>query len=286
MLAKAAVQLFLSECEARALRPKTIEAYSWALRVLSTCPGDVPASRSALLTISATPGLSPTSRFDRWRVLRTFYRWFEKHHNGPTWPEPPRPRTPNVFPRALTIDEAQRLLYYAPNRRDRALVTVALDTGLRVGEIASMLWPNITGDGVRVTGKTGARTVPMSQTARAAIIGLGDTRAVWTSERTGQPLTTNGVSQAVRRAMYRARILPPKAGPHTLRHTFGALYVMAGGDVFSLQRILGHASVETSMIYVRMNTGQLAELHSRFTPLLKIVKEQESAADRYVPRHA
>ena len=77
----------------------------------------------------------------------------------------------------------------------------------------------------------------------------------------------SGVSLAVRRLLRKADIKPPKAGPHTLRHTFALRFIMAGGDVFSLQRIMGHQSVETTMIYVYMSDSLLAAQHSRYSPM-------------------
>lgn len=88
---------------------------------------------------------------------------------------------------------------------------------------------------------------------------------MWVGRR--GPMTTSGISLTIRRLLYQAGIMPPKAGPHTLRHTFALHYIMRGGDVFSLQRILGHRSVETTMIYVNMSADHLVAQHSRYSPM-------------------
>ncbi len=55
--------------------------------------------------------------------------------------------------------------------------------------------------------------------------------------------------------------------PHRFRHTFGYRYIRAGGDVFSLQRILGHTTVATTMIYVNLQGDDIARQHAQFSPV-------------------
>ena len=62
-------------------------------------------------------------------------------------------------------------------------------------------------------------------------------------------------------------INPPKSGPHVLRHTFALRYMLNGGDVFSLQRIMGHSNIQSTMIYVHMSAVILSERHAQFSPL-------------------
>ena len=84
-----------------------------------------------------------------------------------------------------------------------------------------------------------------------------------------------GLQQIVRRNMRNAGFKPPKIGPHTLRHTFGMQYILRGGDVFSLQRIMGHTRIETTMIYVNMSTELVAQQHRKFSPMPDIEMMQD-----------
>jgi len=145
------------------------------------------------------------------------------------------------------------------------MIALVLDTGIRIGELAGLRWQHLTGGTIHVSGKTGERIVPISTHVRQALVGLGDGDHVWTGRK--GPLTRSGVAQVVRRALYRAGLRPPKAGPHMLRHTFGRHYIMAGGDVFSLQRIMGHRDVSTTMMYVHLSTADLEAQHAKYSPV-------------------
>lgn len=278
METRVAIEDYLFDCQYRALAPATIRLYRWVLeRLVATCP-ELPEEPGPIQELITLGGFALETRYDIWRMLRTFFRWMDEYHRivNPMRNLRP-PRTRPTFPRTLSEKELVALFAAAKNRRDVALIAVAVDTGARRGELASMTWPNITGSGIRVEGKTGSRSLPLSPNVKQLLIGQGTEIHVWLG-RSGQPLTASGVAQSITRAMSRAGILPPKAGPHLLRHTFGKWYIMKGGDVFSLQRIMGHRSVETTMIYVSMNTEDLIEQHSKFSPmanlhLLPTVKE-------------
>ena len=139
-----------------------------------------------------------------------------------------RPRVRRHFPRVFTESEIADLFEACLAPRDTAMIAVLVDTGMRVGELASMRWSHTTNDGVRVTGKTGDRFLPLTEQVRRLIAGQGNDTHLWVGRRS--PLKLSGVKQVIRRVAYRAGILPPKAGAHTLRHTFGYLYVKNGGD--------------------------------------------------------
>ena len=265
-----ATHLFLSACEDRLLSSQTIRSYRWALRHLLMRYVELPTKPGQIRSLIETQALSPESKYDLWRVYRTFFRWLQREgvlDMDPT-ESVPKPQLRRRFPRTLTLSEVKNLFRAGSDSRDRALIALLLDTGMRVGEVAGLCWPMVFPYGVEIHGKTGSRFLPISQKSKQLMEGLGDGYHIWTG-RMG-PLTVAGIQQVVRRAMYRARILPPKAGPHTLRHTFGRMYVMNGGDVFSLQRLLGHSNLTSTMIYVHMSNQDLIEQHRRYSPLQSV----------------
>ena len=274
-----AARLYLDDCRYRQLSSKTIEGYIWAL---SKLPQTIPEDPGQVKRIIASqPDLSQESRHDLWRRLRTFYHWLSTEHQvADPMAHVPAPRTRRRLPRTLEPADIRRLLASADSRRDKAMLSLLLDTGIRLGELATLTWPAVTNSGLKVSGKTGERIVPISPAVRQQLVGLGDGLHIWTGKK--GPLTTSGVQQAVRRCMYRAGLTPPRAGPHTLRHTFGRLYIMAGGDAFSLQRIMGHRNLATTMIYVYMSHEDLARQHAQFSPMANIyelpeLREEEQA---------
>ena len=278
---RVAIKGFLTAARYRGLAPKTISAYSWALDKLARAQETLPTRPEQLMELISDKDLAPTSRHDLRRVLRTFYRWIysDGRQNNPM-ERVPALRTRRQLPRTLEAGEISRLLASARSRRDRAMVAMILDTGARVGELAALRWENIKLNAVHVDGKTGARIIPISSRVRQLLIGLGDGDHIWMG-RLG-PMTRSGVEQTIRKTLWRAGFRPPKAGAHMLRHTFGRHYIMAGGDVFSLQRIMGHADVSTTMLYVHLSISDLEEQHRRFSPMRNLELLTE-AMDLHLP---
>ncbi|MHB1007526.1 MAG: tyrosine-type recombinase/integrase [Chloroflexota bacterium] len=247
---------------ARGLSPATIATYAHRLGILAREAPDLPTTPAELERVLGTQRhLAPESRVDLWRSWRRFYHWAHDRH--PAIPlvaqALERPRTRNRLPKALSRAQITRLLALPLSRRDRAIITLALDTGARLGELHGLAWADVddaTGC-VRLSGKTGERWIPVSKTARNLLAGL---KLPWRSQHT--TLTPGGIAQLITRALRRAGV--NTGGPHTLRHTMARHYLLAGGDLVSLQRILGHARIETTRIYLEMDTRDLVDQHSKF----------------------
>lgn len=83
----------------------------------------------------------------------------------------------------------------------------------------------------------------------------------------GLLLTRSGVQQMLRRCGRDAGITGVRCSPHTLRHTFAKTYLINGGDIFSLQRILGHSSLASVRAYLNLFATDLKKQHLRFSPV-------------------
>ena len=79
----------------------------------------------------------------------------------------------------------------------------------------------------------------------------------------GKPLTHYGVKEVFLRLFEKAGIGGKKAGPYAIRHTFATWYLRNGGGVRQLQEILGHQSIETTMIYVHLAGLDIQADHAR-----------------------
>ena len=245
---------FLQERVVRGLAVQTVDQYRWALTRLRKVASEMPETRREILPAMADPALSNESRRDLLKCLRRFSGWAERHYNIPNAaaliePAPKRRNLPRVFTQA----EIAQVLGAARSPRDRALILLVLDTGLRLGEVANLRSQDIKEGWLVVNGKTGVRQVPVSDEVRSMLLELCDGEHVWTGQR--GPIERNGVNLAYRRTFKRSGLTGPKLGPHTLRHTFGTAYIRAGGGVRQLQYILGHSRIDTTMIY-----GHLAGL--------------------------
>jgi len=153
------------------------------------------------------------------------------------------------------------------NLRDRAILSVLLDTGLRANELCSLerrdvhLTPD---DGYLLVRKGKGRRqreVPLGKKARLALhryLRSHEHEAVFPGKGAA-PLTPSGINQALY-ALYdragRQHFQGLKLGAHLYRHTFAVNYLAAGGDVYKLSRILGHSQITTTEGYLRAFTAR------------------------------
>lgn len=264
------VAAFIASGQARGWSPRTAEWYLYTLGFLVRAHQTLPTAPEPLEEVLAALQLAPESRHDVWSAMRSFYRWANQRHGVPDAMEAiARPFRRHRELRTLTAVEVDQLLWTNQrHRRDHALLLLLLDTGARIGEVHGLTWRDLAGEAdaghtVRLDGKTGERTVPVSPSTAAALAHLADNRALWVN-REGEELTLGGLKKAVQRALRRAGL---KGGPHLLRHTFGRLYVLAGGDVFSLQRIMGHTQIATTRQYVDLDLRDVQAQHRKFSPV-------------------
>ena len=270
------IDVYLQSCRSRQLSAHTIYGYAWALHKLRVgFPDELPNDIEQIEALFRTHAdMAAASRKGLWRKLRTFWIWLEKRgYAENVMALMPSPRLPTQFPVTLNTIEIALLLNAVNTERDYLMLCTFLDNGMRLGEMAAMRTSHIdTIEGsIRVTGKTGERFVPLSPAIAKLLIDQSVDGAIWTGSK--GMLTKWGIAQVVRRCMRHAGLTDkPKNGAHTLRHTFAHQYILNGGDVFSLQRIMGHSKVETTMIYVNMSVSTIKDQHSRYSPTARLIE--------------
>ena len=80
-------------------------------------------------------------------------------------------------------------------------------------------------------------------------------------------MSYRGIQGTYKRILKGAGLTGQKLGPHLLRHTFATEYCRAGGNLRVLQEIMGHESIDTTMIYVHLAGRQVAEDHAVHSPV-------------------
>ena len=269
----AAIQSFLYNRRSLNRRPRTINWYERNLgRFASFYPDKLPTKPEAIEEFLAgvVPHEKDETRHGYYRTLKALYRFIFKRHRLPNpmdLIEPPT-RRKKVMP-TLTSHEMMQLRAQAGCLRDEAVLSLFIDSGVRVGEAASLRRQNIFEDLIRVTGKTGEREIPISDETRRLLLALvennGNSEYVFQGQR--GPLTTSGIYRIIRSCMSRAGIAGPKLGSHRIRHAFGKHYIRNGGDTRSLQKIMGHANITTTELYVELASEEIIAKHHQFTPL-------------------
>jgi integrase/recombinase XerD len=147
-----------------------------------------------------------------------------------------------------------------------------LDTGLRVSEVAGLRLGDLRPDGtVKVNCKGSIeRITPVGSTARQAIVrylgqrGPGRPDDALFLGRKGE-ISARGLQHMLRRLKGRVGVTG-RLSPHSLRHTFARSYLVNGGDVFSLQRMLGHTSLDMVKRYIALTDVDLATRHASASP--------------------
>lgn len=249
-----AVSEYLLELADAGRSARTTAAYGHHLAPMVECAPDLPCDQDDVRRALVSRQQSQHSRGQQLRAIRRFLKWADARYSFGGNPadgvmdikaqaEPPR-----VFSDA----EVDRIMATATTPRDRVMILVMLDTGIRVGELANLQPEDVEGDWLLVTGKTGPRRVPISGWVAREFVDLaGGGDVVWHG-RGGKPMSVGAIKKVYEKVFRDAGIDGRRLGPHTLRHTFASRWVEDGGDVAALQVILGHATLEQTMAYVTL----------------------------------
>jgi len=197
-------------------------------------------------------------------------------------------KVPRQFPYVLNDAQVQALVQAAKARagtwqgyRNYVIVLTFLDCGLRVSELRGVTVNdvNLIHGTLQVTGK-GSRE-------RRVYFGRRLSRVLrdWLAKRTlslssdalfctrkGYALTRYEIAHIIQGLGQGARLQGVRCSPHTLRHTFATQFIRNGGDPFSLQRLLGHSDISTTMIYVHMAGTALREAHAKASPVDRLLE--------------
>ena len=266
MRTREAIDAFLNAGRARGLSPRTVQWYAVMLRGFALGNTQLPRKPEALERYLGGLRVGDESRHGYYRALKAFYSWCEQRYGAAN---PLRglipPRRRKKLPRTLSPVEIGYLFLVPLSERDRAVIWLLLDTGIRAGELVGLKVEDIGMDSILVTGKTGSREVPISDMVRRLLLEVAG--PVYVFPGYSGHLTTHHVYHLVRHSFEASGMKGRKMGPHTLRHTFGRQFIMAGGDAFSLQRILGHSNIQTTRIYAELNLEDVIRQHHKYTPI-------------------
>jgi integrase/recombinase XerD len=281
---------FLASLAREELSPATVRGYRYDLRHFLAWHDTVQPAGFALGRLTEfdliayrqhmlTAGRRPATVNRRLEALRHFCRWARDAgtlRGDVAHDLRPVRTTRDRQPAGLTDAEVHALLRAAGGSthglaaRNYALVQVMLQTGLRVGEVATLRVADVTlGDRsgtVRIRHGKGlkAREVPLNATARRALKQYLAARAegaavpLFLSSR-GAAMPVRSIQAVIASLVRRARIKRVPASAHTLRHTFARAYLHDHpGKLVELAGLLGHDSLDTTAAYTRPSRDDLA----------------------------
>ena len=269
MKTELALREFIASRIAANLSPATIEWYKDRLSPFANSCPDLPQRPEPIERFLATVYGSPETKYDVYRALKTFFKFICSRRRLPNpMDEVQSPRRPKTLMPTLEVGELMRLLHSVESPRDRAIITLLVDCGVRAGEVCSLLKHNIKQETIIVHGKVGWREVPVSEETKRLLLkvaALSPDDYVFHGQK--GPISRHLIYAIVRRALEKAGIKGPKLGPHRLRHAFGKNFLVQGGDLRSLQEIMGHADIETTEKYATLNLTDIVKKHQKFSPL-------------------
>ena len=252
----------------------TLKQHIYALRALHKTPNKLPDIVDLRRCLSPTRGNATFNK--RLCTYRQFYKYlieFGHTENDPTKNFKYRKMTMCVT--NIPQEDVTKLLEKIPRKtfsgyRDYVITILILSTGIRPSEVMQLTLNDINFTmkeinlPATITKTRQARTVPVSPMVLNCIRKLvsykpkewGETNLFCTSE--GTPLTTARYRDRLKETCYKAGV---NIQPYDLRHIFATTFIRNGGDVFSLQRILGHTTPRMTMVYVNLD---LTDIHRRY----------------------
>jgi len=244
--------------------------------------------------------LAPKTLLNIHTALSSFWSWAAEEGYARTNivrdVQPPRPAPPAIEPfseeQIRSLLEAVKHSNPWKNRphtthtraqklqlRDRALILFLLDTGVRATELCNLRISDVDlkSGMVHIRGKS--RLNSGQGKVRVVFIGKCTRRALWQyvtirdvsgdaplfATVMGRPLKRRHLAKHLQRLGERAGV--PNTHPHRFRHTFAISYLRNGGDIFTLQQLLGHSSLDMVKRYLRIAQTDCAAAHRRASPV-------------------
>lgn len=230
---------------------------------------------------SVEGGLSVNTIDGYVRAVKAFSSWLaeEGHAKTNALGRLKRPKLPETIIEVLSAEEVETILEGINGNsflgaRQYLVVLLLYDTGIRADELCTLTLDNVELDDchLKVMGKGrkerlvpfGTRTKKYLQRYIAAYRPESDSDQLLLSPD-GTPMTYSNLSHMIKRLGVNAGV--PRLHAHLFRHSFAVRFLINGGDVMTLKRILGHTTLDVTQVYMHMADDHVKVLHSRFSPV-------------------
>jgi len=283
------LKAFLLDRRSQDLSQGTLKFYTWKLKLLSDFAASRDIDRVSQITsthireflIELSHTHNPGGVHAAFRCLRAFLLWYEKECDM-DWNNPIRnvkaPRVSILPLEPVDLKTVSKLLKVCDasqfhGARDYAVLLFLLDTGIRASELISLDLDDVDpigGDVVIRKGKGGKpRIVLIGKRTRKAVrqylrFRSDDEDAAWVTEN-GDRLTYWGLNLILKRRSKLANV--PKPELHAFRRAFALSCLRSGMDVYSLQKLMGHADLSVLHRYLAQNDDDLRAAHVKASPV-------------------
>jgi site-specific recombinase XerD len=292
------VTAFVVDRQARGLSQRSVDYYSDELRYLCAYlegrgvgrVQDVTADMLRQYLVELGQRRNPGGVHCAYRVAKTFLRWvWTEYELAPACPivKVRAPKLPQEPLEPVPLPDLRKMLATCARGtftgdRDRALLLALLDSGCRAGEFLALDVADVnlsTGSVIIRKGKGGKfRTAFLGARTRREVMRYlrhtvatshhPGTGALWVTVQGGR-LTLAGLRQVVRRRALAAGVAIPSL--HSFRRAFALACLRGGMDVYSLQRLMGHAGLDVLRRYLRQTEQDLQQAHARSGPVDRLL---------------
>lgn len=295
-----ALDLFIRDRKLINIRPSTINWYSKQLKYfnkylldhdLPNAPADITIEmvENFILYQQEENHNKPESINGRIRALKAFFGFLTKKAYLETNPLKTLKQlrdTGHIVP-TFTEEHLLNLLRQPKistftGFRDYTIMIILLDTGVRIGELLAVQIDDLVMEAgipqeikIKQPKNRKERILPLSQKTQAILRQYLEVRRksiygskvpfLFPNVDCGR-LHTRTVQGQIAKYGRDAGIENVRVSPHTFRHTFAKMWVMAEGDILSLQEILGHSSVDMVRNYARLFRTDIKKKHARYSP--------------------
>lgn len=284
---------FLIEQHIRGNTEKTVDYYTSCLGLFARFAGS--NTEMSEITVDTLKGyymhlseedVTTTTIQTYIRAVRAFLSWCYREgiteNNLPDKFRLPKAKRKTVD--VLTDDEVLRLfncfnLRNMVGLRNACVCSLMLDCGLRLHEVVSLSVDSLhVANGYAIVDGKGnkQRVVPLGYHTRKLLLRYLSRRPISVNhsavflQRNLSPITDNTLQLLFNRLKLRAGI--PRLRAHLLRHTFATNFLQSGGDIYTLQQILGHTSLEMVKRYVHFTPSKMQSTHAKHSPLDRLFR--------------
>jgi len=243
----------------------------------------VPADIRAFITVRRSQGLGAKGVQRALAAVRSFFRYLAREDilENAAARSIRTPRVARGLPRPLSEADAARAIEVAGEHdvewlgaRDVALLTLLYGAGLRISEALSLRRGDVpVPSSLTILGKgSKERVVPLLGAVRAAIDAYDKCIPFTGAKDSPLFLSRRGKAMSAREAqlvmekLRGALGLSERATPHALRHSFATHLLANGGDLRSVQELLGHVSLSTTQTYTQIDTKKLMAVYEKAHP--------------------
>jgi integrase/recombinase XerD len=286
-----ALSEFLLACEADGRSASTIRWYrsllgAFSEQLIGTEVNEVAAHDIRKYITGLTDRYEEESVKGHRRALHKFWAWVKLEYDIPNpmrniaYPQAPRPN-----PRPARMEDVRLLFTNAGERlygiRNRAIMALLLDTGCRRNEISEMNIGDVhmqTNTIMVMRGKGGKiRGVKFTDFTNQILKEWLEVRepvdTLFYDPDTLDRLLANGIGQMLKRIARRAGV-DGRISAHRWRDLFATQYILNGGDLVTLSKLLGHKSINTTVDhYIAFTDLQISEAHNKYSPMGQLINQ-------------